>query len=274
MKNNKKAFFVLLISCFVLLACIPFIVNLLFYLKAPFTAFAANWTAGEALTYIAGVLTFIGTTFLGWITWKQNQQLLFREEDSFIANNTCTIIVATANIIMDSPVVTGKFEDTFTYLGDTNNNYSASTWRLKLDFSYSGGCPVQYRVSYVEIFINNNYEEKILRKKAINKEYCKTGIDIGKVSTNTYILFDFLEKREIDRLLQKNNTNNRVIINIEMGMEFLTDRYLNTSIIVMAEFRSKDDFSLSIDEWESRIQTLWYGVTILDKAKIQQCLPN
>lgn len=175
MKNNKKAFFVLLISCFVLLACIPFIVNLLFYLKAPFTAFAANWTAGEALTYIAGVLTFIGTTFWGWITWKQNQQLFFREEDSFIANNTCTIIVATANIIMDSPVVTGRFEDTFTYLGDTNNNYSASTWRLKLDFSYSGGCPVQYRVRMWKYLLIIIMKKRFCEKKQSIRNTVKLG---------------------------------------------------------------------------------------------------
>ena len=72
---------------------IPILLNWLFKTPAPAPVLAAEWSAGDALGYVGGTLAFIGAMFLGWNTWKQNRDLQNRQDDSFIAENSCMALI-------------------------------------------------------------------------------------------------------------------------------------------------------------------------------------
>ena len=66
--NDKDVHFLKKICVYALAATV--IIHVLFKLKAPYEFLEAEWSAGEYLTFMAGVLTFAGTFILGVHTLK------------------------------------------------------------------------------------------------------------------------------------------------------------------------------------------------------------
>ena len=64
MKEKTKIIIILLSSVIGVLLVIPLIVNGLFMIEAPCKLFAVKWYVSDALSYIAGSLAFLGTSFL------------------------------------------------------------------------------------------------------------------------------------------------------------------------------------------------------------------
>lgn len=78
------------VICFII---VPLGVNYVFRHVTPVDILAARWEASDVLNYIAMALAFIGTFFLGLISWKQNTDLQRIEINTFIANNSCEVFL-------------------------------------------------------------------------------------------------------------------------------------------------------------------------------------
>lgn len=75
MKKASKRICIIITSILLIVVAIPFIVNILFSVNAPFQMFVAKWEASDALNYCATIISFLGTIFLGIVTLIQNQRL-------------------------------------------------------------------------------------------------------------------------------------------------------------------------------------------------------
>ena len=96
MKRDKKLLQVLgwlIFGVIFLFVVIPIAINFLFQRQATVDILVARWDAADALSYTAGALAFLGTMFLGWISWSQNNQLQRIETNSFIAQNSCMVLL-------------------------------------------------------------------------------------------------------------------------------------------------------------------------------------
>lgn len=89
MKYKKGIIVTIIITVIICFAGVPLGVNYAFRHVAPTDILAARWEASDALNYIATMLAFIGTFFLGLVAWKQNTDLQKVETNTFIANNSC-----------------------------------------------------------------------------------------------------------------------------------------------------------------------------------------
>lgn len=89
MKYKKGIIVTIIITVIICFAGVPLGVNYAFRHVAPMDILAARWEASDALNYIATMLAFIGTFFLGLVAWKQNTDLQKVETNTFIANNSC-----------------------------------------------------------------------------------------------------------------------------------------------------------------------------------------
>ena len=109
MKRGKKLLKVLswlILGVILLFVLIPIAINFLFERQAPVDILVAKWSAADALSYTAGALAFLGTMFLGWISWSQNNQLQRIEINSFIAQNSCMVLLKSLSFTgLDQKVV-------------------------------------------------------------------------------------------------------------------------------------------------------------------------
>lgn len=75
MKHRTEIIITTIITILICFVAVPVGVNYAFRYEAPVDILAARWKASDALNYIATVLAFIGTFFLGLVAWKQNTDL-------------------------------------------------------------------------------------------------------------------------------------------------------------------------------------------------------
>ena len=93
MKHRTEIIITTIITILICFVAVPVGVNYAFRYEAPVDILAARWKASDALNYIATVLAFIGTFFLGLVAWKQNTDLKKIETNMFIANNSCEVFL-------------------------------------------------------------------------------------------------------------------------------------------------------------------------------------
>ncbi len=72
---------------------LAFILNLLFKIHNAPQVLQAEWSAGEALNYVAVILGAVGTFTLGYIAYKQNDRLQEMERNNYIANHSSMMLV-------------------------------------------------------------------------------------------------------------------------------------------------------------------------------------
>ena len=74
-QNKKRIVFILsAILVGVIVVFLPFIVEKLYYTKAPLKFFEVSYEAKDFLSYYGSVLTFAGATILGILTLLQNKK--------------------------------------------------------------------------------------------------------------------------------------------------------------------------------------------------------
>lgn len=94
----KKRKYILLSLCAVCVALlIAFLVNILFKIKTD-SILRAEWTAGDALNYVAAMIGAISTFILSLIAYKQNEKLQQMEDNNYIATNSCMILIKQVQI--------------------------------------------------------------------------------------------------------------------------------------------------------------------------------
>ena len=66
-----------------------------------------EWGGGDALTFFGSIFSGVGTIILGVVAWKQNERLLVIEEDNYLYNNTCAILITKIDLDPHYHRVTG-----------------------------------------------------------------------------------------------------------------------------------------------------------------------
>ena len=91
--NNKRIRIILVI--FILIVAVPILINVLYKY---FNGDKTLWDASSLLSYYGTVISTIGTIFLGYVAWKQNERLLSLEERNFLTENSVISLLEEINI--------------------------------------------------------------------------------------------------------------------------------------------------------------------------------
>lgn len=243
---------------------IPILLNWLFKTPALAPVLAAEWSAGDALGYVGGTLAFIGAMFLGWNTWKQNRDLQKRQDDSFIAENSCMALIdkvefkgfsqkcvnfdyhpeaiAVANISVTSVQDYGTFECEI-LLHPTKN--SPVVVRVLNAFLRVGNHPLNF----------GKYDE------------CYTRMAIGKNGSrfNLTLVMSPDDKRLVAPFIEAGRHD----ITLETQIELVSDRYVSTILKCRSTFKPKqcpDGLKYSSDE--DTTMCFWYGNRIVEPSSL------
>lgn len=263
MKECKVRLYIA-ITAFICFVAIPLAINALFKIPAPCPLFEAEWEAGEAMGYVSGSLTFIGTMFLGWVSWKQNRDLQKKQDDTFIAENSCIVLLGNVNFkIGQKNAVTLSTHSETIACSDTlfEDAQGCRSFECEITLQHIKNIPVVVRVLSATIFVDNQIAEftkydDYFTRVAVFKEYSKF---------NLTLLMPAKEKQEIGNLINGGNYP----VNLEIKFEVVSDRYVSTTLKCRstlshcgiknnARYASNDDASMSFG----------YGSKILKQSDI------
>lgn len=244
---------------------IPILVNWLFKTPALAPAWEAEWSAGDALGYVGGTLAFIGAMFLGWNTWKQNRDLQKRQDDSFIAENSCMALIDKVEFKCFSQKCV-NFDYHSEAIAVANISVASvrdyGTFECEILLHPTKNAPVVVRVLNAFLLVDNHpldfgkYDD------------CFTRMAIGKNGSrfNLTLVMSPDDKRLVAPFIQ----DGRCDITLEAQIELVSDRYVSTILKCRSTFKPKqcpDGLKYSSDE--DATMCFWYGNRIVEPSSLK-----
>ena len=244
---------------------IPLLVNWLFKMPALTPAWEAEWSAGDALGYVGGTLAFIGAMFLGWNTWKQNRDLQKRQNDSFIAENSCMALIDKVEFKCFSQKCV-NFDYHSEAIAVANISVASvrdyGTFECEILLHPTKNAPVVVRVLNAFLLVGDHpldfgkYDD------------CFTRMAIGKNGSrfNLTLVMSPDDKRLVAPFIQ----DGRCDITLETQIELVSDRYVSTILKCRSTFKPKqcpDGLKYSSDE--DTTMCFWYGNRIVEPSSLK-----
>lgn len=248
MKHKKEIITTTIIITVICFIAVPLGVNYAFRHVAPVDILAARWEASDALNYIATILAFIGTFFLGLVAWKQNTDLQKIETNMFIANNSCEVFLESIQLKSLNQIAcnldTEHMESIVVEEDIQGCDYGS--FEIEICLKRKSGYSTQVRVNEMLIVIGDGKTTISIWTKRYDDTFNKIAITENYNRFNvTVLLRPETKKKIIDHL----NDNCRIMI--DMKIELVSASYVSTQIKCRGEFvksnsdNLKNNFKLS-----------------------------
>lgn len=212
------------------------------------------------LSYISGALTFIGTMYLGWVAKTQNDELLKREDENYLANNSCMAI--TRSIQLEERVPELDWEEPI-YLSQKRQGSQDSVFlHAKLIADYTGQCPVYGRIVYLKMFFGGTQEytrgDKFsLLRISFDQVELEFNVAVPKKSYNDYV---------------KNLSNLEDSFMVHLKYMLVTDKMVSTEIgcgIWMNFHINNEGVLIGKSENKYKPSCKWLGNRIFEQKDIK-----
>lgn len=267
MEKNIKRFKNVIVGLSVLICVfviIPFLINCLFLVEAPADIFVARWKEADALSYTSGALSFLGTIFLGWISWRQNEQLQRIEKNSFISQNCCIVYLEkmcfnglkNRIINIDSEHIEPIVVDTS--LNDNDISlFNYSSFSLNVSMKLQAGYVSYVRVDSLTILFGKSELQSWIFTESYDECYSPVAMS---VNTLLFELAVILKNDLKEKIIQSLNDNCKIFI--EIIIEIVSPTYVSSKMKCTGSFSKKTD---SLNHYE---------FSLLDKSPVCLYLKN
>lgn len=242
MKHKKTIIITTIIAFIICFVVVPMSVNYAFHHVAPTDILAARWDASDALNYIATILSFIGTFFLGLVAWKQNTDLQKIETTMFIMNNSSEVFLESIHLNNLNQIAcnldTEHMESIVTEEGIQGCNYGS--FEIEICLKRKSGYSTQVRVNDMQIFICDDTATIPIWTKRYDDTFNKIAITENHYWFNvTVLLKPETKKKIIDRL------NDSCKIKMDMTIELVSASYVSTQMKCRGSFERSDSDNLA-----------------------------
>lgn len=250
---------------------IPLFVNGLFKHSAPIELLRVEESAGDLLLYVSGAMAFVGTMFLGWIAYKQNDDLKKIEENNFIAINYCMDSLRSV-VMKRKHFLEGNFDkhaDQIVRERILESDYRS--FLLKFDMDRMANIPAYVHVSKIKMWFRSS-EDKDEQSNSVrivaesdDKYYSKIAISKNMDFFELTVLVRPETKMKFLKLLEEGG---ELIMEIEM--ELVSPNYVLSKIKNRAKFSKSNE--MDNDEFEIIDATplsFWNGSEIISKKDVK-----
>ena len=181
MRNNK--YFLISFCAICGAIAIAFVVNVLFKIKTA-GIFSAEWSAGDALSYVGAMAGSISTFVLSLVAYWQNEKLKEMENNNYIATNSCMVLIDEVQIKPKASIPVNYELHTEQILQEIDNNdvypsgYGVEINLKKISESIQATPSLIY-VSDCTLFVGNNQKntlESALWLKNVREGYTRAAI--------------------------------------------------------------------------------------------------
>lgn len=265
---------VMIITALICFVIIPLVVNYTFRTEAPVDILAARWNASDALIYISAILAFLGTLFLGLVSWKQNTDLQTMERNNFIANNSCEVFLDTITLkdmgMIACNLDTEHAESIVAEKGIQGSNYGSI--KLVVSLKRTKGCASLVKVNDLQIFIGNKNEGCVpIWAYAYDETYNRMAISKDH---NAFEITVLLKPETKKKILEKLNSD--CTISMDIAMDLSTPSYVVTKIKCRGNFKRTESAEL-VDSFEiAGVEPMcfWNGNYISTEQDIKFRVPH
>lgn len=263
MKIDKwKLLLVFFASILFLFILVPLTVNALFQQYIPIKILNAEWDAGYALSYTAGAFSFIGTMFLGWVSWKQNQELQRKQNHTYMAENSAMVLMESIELFNQNQKA-GNLELHPETIVSTEKNFGSiweyGSFQCEISLKNLKNYPVAVRVIDADIVTG----KKIYHFEKYDDCFTRTSLQDKITKFQLTLIASTEEKREIISEIQCV----RPQISLDIMIEIVSDKYVSTTLKCRTLFSiSNREFSY-IGESDNPM-CFWYGNSILSPSEI------
>lgn len=265
MKTSKVVVTIALMAilCFV---AIPLVINLLFEGTAPCETLQAKWSAGDALGYAAGSLTFIGTMFLGWVSWKQNQTLQAREDESFIADNSCMVLIEKMvfhDLQRKAINIPEHCETLLCDDADAIQNNKYSTIECDITLKHIKNYPVVVRAIRGFLQIGND----MVALEKIDDFYTRLAVQNNKSQFQLTTFLSSVNITKIKKAIRKGDFK----IKINLEVELISNERVSTQLKLRSTLykENADETAINYNSQEDSSMVFWYGNNIVSLDAIR-----
>lgn len=268
MKKNK---YILLSICAVCAALLlAFFVNILFKIRTD-SIFKAEWTAGDALNYVAAMTGAISTFVLSLIAYKQNEKLQQMEDNNYIAANSCMILINQVQVKPKANIPVNYELHTEQILQEKDNEdacpsgYSVEVRFKKISDSLQA-TPSMIYVSKCTLFVGSETRtlESDLWLENVREGYTRTAICESDIAFNCTLLVAKSKQEKFEEAIK--TQNNKLTIEIEFNI--VTDKYVMTKCKCRAYCEYQNSSGVII--WKSKEpMVFFYGHELMDRSQIK-----
>ena len=272
MKRDKKLLQVLgwlIFGVIFLFVVIPIAINFLFQRQATVDILVARWDAADALSYTAGALAFLGTMFLGGISWSPNNQLQRIETNSFIAQNSCMVLLESLSFKrLNQKVINLGTEHIEPIVVENGlKDFSYGSFSLTVQLKRLDRYAAFVRVESLTMFLGEQAISVFVFAKAYDNCYSRIAISEETEAFELTVLLKPDTKRKVIDALQQNCK-----IIVEIMVELVTANYVSTKIKCRGSFskdnspeKSQNDFVLN----GQSPMCFWFGNGVIDSKSVK-----
>ena len=265
----------IIISCIIVFGIVPLVINILFKFEAPLEILRAEKSAGDMLSYISGAMAFVGTTFLGWIAYKQNEYLKRIEENNFIAHHACIDLLSSISMKELDKIAVYLDEEHAEQIVEekeiVGSNYQS--FKIKIAMDRMGNIPALVHVSEIVIWLGNSGNK--VRQSicffayAYDDYFSKVAISKEKDFFEITVLLRQETKAELLKCLEMEGT-----LMIELDMEFVSPSYVITKMKNRATFTNSNEIKTDFELTDTKPLSFWEGSNMVSKKDIKCRLEN
>lgn len=270
MKKTKRIIF-LCIGLIVLSFAVPIIINELYKLNS---GYETIWGAADTLSFYGALIGAIGTIVLGIVSWQQNARLVKLEENSFIAQNACSILIEKIEFsgFKQLAVDFTQHEEQILQSESDISFPNCASLEIKYYLNVLDGIPALINVSSLMIHIKD-YENNTVLINFSNSDasFSRVAISEKYACFKTTLIMNRDQKNQVISLLEDFNSE----LMIETQLSVMTDKYVVTKL----KCRSKMDCN-GLSELEEETNNLfcsepdktlcfWFGNEIVNKEEVE-----
>lgn len=247
------------IFCFCI---IPVTINKLFKIPAWNEWFHVQWQPEDSLSYVGGVLSFIGTMFLGWVSWTQNQSLQHQQEDAFIAENSSAVFLERILFYhLDKTICSFNLhpECLLATSVNTKTPLDYSSIECVIELTRQNSVPAAIRVVKTEVYT----EKSVFEFHAIDDCYSRTitGLEVSRFQIA--LIMSHKEKQDFGEIFRSPS------FDISITLEIISDKYISSLLKCKSSLRRLTAGEIIIFEAEKETtRYIWYKSNIVSRNSI------
>lgn len=260
----KKKICCFILSVLVVFGLVPLIVNILFQHSIPIKIFHAQWNADDALGYVGGALSFMGTMFLGWVSWKQNQVLQKRQDDTLIAEHSCMVLLEKMefkNVDRKATSLDIHPETIAVADGSMNSFWNYSSFECDITLKHLKNYPIVVRTLAVQLQVLNT----VVEFKQYDNFFTRIAVSKDGSRFKLTLILSATEKQRLITLIKGGKNE----IYLDIMMELVSDRYVSTKQKCRSVLKMAEDTGLLEYVSDDAEMSFWYESKLLDPSEIQ-----
>lgn len=232
---------------------------------------AAEWGAGDALNYVASILSAAGTIILGYIAYKQNDRLQNLENNNYIANYSSMILMNEIRIKQEVTVPVNWPIHSEQIVVDDALEEASSHVGYKFEFTASSmgnHTPALVHIQECSIFCsdeNGKATKGHLFGKNYSDVYSRVAIHKdGKIKFEMTYVINTDRRSDFEEAIKQNSYS----VMVEVAFNIITDK----NVITKCKCRAKcygDNCTNQITWKDEDSMVFFYGHSIANANRIK-----